>query len=154
MNELRELYQDLILDHGRSPRNFKVVSPLNASADGHNPLCGDKCSVTLYVDENNQIADIGFQGKGCAISTASSSMMTQALLGKSTEEANKLFKLFHALITEEHFVPTPDDEKLLGKLIIFAGVKDYPSRVKCATLAWHTVNAALNNKNDIPVSTE
>lgn len=152
MNDLRELYQELILDHGRSPRNLKKLEPCTSHADGHNPLCGDKCSVYLNLD-GHIIKDIGFQGNGCAISTASSSLMTQAVIGKSVEEAEKLFHVFHSLVTDDNYKLTPEDETLLGKLVIFAGVKDYPSRVKCATLAWHTINAAIKN-SETTVTTE
>jgi nitrogen fixation protein NifU and related proteins len=148
MNDaLRELYQEVILDHSKSPRNFHALSGPARSAKGHNPLCGDR--LTLYVDvEDGRIKDVAFEGAGCAISTASASMMTEALKGKTEAEAEKMFEGFHALVTGKSL-----SEEDLGKLAVFAGVRDYPVRVKCATLAWHTLRAALAQQEEA-VSTE
>ncbi len=149
MSDLRELYQAVILDHHKKPRNFRKPEGADQSAEGFNPLCGDK--VTIYVKvEDGVIRDIGFQGTGCAISTASASMMTEKLKGKTLAEAKDLFQEFHDLVTGA--APTPDEEHL-GKLAVFAGVREFPVRVKCATLAWHTLNAALQGERQT-VSTE
>jgi nitrogen fixation NifU-like protein len=142
MSELRELYQSTILDHNKSPRNFRVPNGANRRADGHNPLCGDKVSVYAAVD-GGTLRDVGFQGSGCAISTASASLMTQAVKGKSVAETLKLFDEFHALVTAGS---QPSDA--LGKLAVFAGVREYPMRVKCATLAWHTLRSALEGRQE------
>jgi nitrogen fixation NifU-like protein len=147
VSDLRDLYQEVILDHNKRPRNYRVLEPSTHHADGHNPLCGDKVTVYLEVADG-VIQDIAFQGSGCAISTASASLMTEALKGKPVAEVEHLFHDFHDAVTGE---ATPS--KALGKLSILAGVRDYPSRVKCATLAWHTVRAALE-KHSQPVSTE
>jgi nitrogen fixation NifU-like protein len=145
MNDLRDLYQEVILDHNRRPRNFGPLPAANHQAEGNNPLCGDR--VTVYVDvEEDRIRDVSFEGAGCAISTASASLMTEALKGRSVEEARQLFHGFHGLVTK-------GDEDDLGKLAVFTGVREYPMRVKCATLAWHTFMAALDAK-DQPVTTE
>ena len=146
MSELSELYQQVILDHNKKPRNFrKIESPTNL-AEGHNPLCGDQ--LTVYLDvEGNAVEDVAFEGSGCAISKASASMMTQAVKGKSKEQAEELFKEFHSMVTGE--LDEENTENHLGNLKIFAGVRDFPVRVKCATLAWHTLHAALNNKDQI-----
>jgi len=150
MSELRELYQELILDHGKNPRNLREVEDANCCADGHNPLCGDR--IRLYIKTHDgKIEDVAFEGAGCAISTASASMMTQALRGKTIFETEALFKRFHELVTGRSDVA--GDEAELGKLIVFAGVREFPVRVKCATLAWHTMLAALEKKDDA-VSTE
>jgi len=154
MSDLRELYQELILDHGRTPRNFRREEAANHHADGFNPLCGDQISLFVQVDADNRIQDVAFQGKGCAISTASASLMTQALKGKSLDDARTLFDHFHDMITgQENGDAASAHEEALGKLAVFSGVRDYPNRVKCATLAWHTLNAALDGKNE-PVTTE
>jgi len=147
--DLGDLYQEVILEHSKAPRNFRKPAESNHHAEGYNPLCGDRC--TVYIDmEGDAIRDIAFQGSGCAISRASASMMTQVLKGKSRAEAEKLFGEFHGLVTGKEAVPdTPD----LGKLKVFSGVSKFPARVKCATLAWHTLQSALDNK-DAPVSTE
>ena len=148
MNELRDLYQEVILDHNRRPRNFGALPSANHQAEGYNPLCGDK--VTVFLDlEDGCIRDLAFQGSGCAISTASASLMTEALKGRTAEEARALFHDFHGLVT------TGEGEGLeeLGKLAVFSGVREFPMRVKCATLAWHTLLAALDDKGQ-PVSTE
>jgi nitrogen fixation NifU-like protein len=150
MPDLRDLYQDVILEHSKAPRNFRELSAANHKAEGYNPLCGDH--FTVYVDvEGDSIRDIGFQGSGCAISKASASMMTQILKGKSTAEAEQLFARFHKLVTG---APTANgDQTELGKLAVFSGVSEFPVRVKCATLAWHTLHAALEGKQQT-VSTE
>ena len=139
MNELRDLYEEVILDHNRNPRNFpKRPDPLTHSAKGHNPLCGDQVEIHLTVTDG-VIADVGFEGDGCAISTASASMMTEALKGKTVEEARALFERVHHLLTDEEASADTD----IGKLAVLTGVREYPMRVKCATLAWHTLVAAL-----------
>jgi nitrogen fixation NifU-like protein len=150
MGDLRELYQTTILDHNKQPRNFRVPEGANREAAGHNPLCGDR--VTVYVRlEDGVVKDIGFQGNGCAISTASASLMTQVVKGHSVEEVQKLFDAFHELVTSD---PQREvDEDSVGKLAVLAGVREYPVRVKCATLAWHTLHAALEDSMGI-VSTE
>ncbi|QGM21502.1 SUF system NifU family Fe-S cluster assembly protein [Spiribacter sp. 2438] len=148
MSDLRALYQEVILDHNKHPRNFRAVDPHSHGADGHNPLCGDSLRLELRVDDNGMIQDIGFQGTGCAISMASASILTECLRGKTVEEARTLFDRFHRLVTEEATDSDPD----LGKLAVLAGVRDYPMRVKCATLPWHTLQAALQNQPE--VSTE
>jgi nitrogen fixation NifU-like protein len=150
VSEYAELYQQVILDHNQSPRNFRALRGDVHRADGHNPLCGDR--LTLYLDiRDGVVHDIGFEGSGCAISKASASMMTEAVKGKTAEEAEALFQAFHALVTGGT-APGPEDERL-GKLVVFAGVRDYPVRVKCATLAWHTLRVALE-KRAATVSTE
>ena len=146
MSDLRDLYQEVILDHNRVPRNFGKLPNANREAEGHNPLCGDRVRVSLHV-EGDRIEGIAFQGSGCAISTASASLMTEALKGRTVEEARRLFQGFHDLLT------AGGDADGLGKLAVFAGVREYPIRIKCATLAWHAVQAALDQQ-DHPVSTE
>jgi nitrogen fixation NifU-like protein len=150
-DELDELYQSLILDHNRSPRNRGPLAGANCCAEGYNPLCGDHVTVSIRV-ENGVVKDVKFEGSGCAISTASASLMTETLKGKTLEEAKALFEKFHGLLTGE----TVEDDQGpgLGKLAVFSGVCKYPSRVKCATLAWHTVHAALAKNGDDVVSTE
>jgi nitrogen fixation protein NifU and related proteins len=143
--DLRELYQDIILDHGQHPRNFRAQPEASHFANGHNPLCGDR--VTVYVTlDGDRIEDVSFQGRGCAISQASASLMTEILKGKTRAEAEALFKGFHARVTGGEAPPTPaplaDDIERLEPL---TGVKSYPARVKCATLAWHAFEAALKN---------
>jgi len=141
MSDLRELYQTTILDHNRQPRNFRVPAAANRSATGHNPLCGDRVSVHVEL-EDGVVKDVGFQGNGCAISTASASLMTQAVKGKPVADVRRLFDAFHALVTSD---PRREiDPDGVGKLAVFAGVREYPVRVKCATLAWHTLRAALD----------
>ena len=150
MSDLRELYQQLILDHNKSPRNFRELHDASHAAEGYNPLCGDH--LHLYVKlENDRVEDISFQGTGCAISKASASMMTSLVKGKTLEEAKALFQEFHGMVTG--CLDAPVDEDHLGKLMVFSGVGEYPARVKCATLAWHTLQAALA-ENERPVSTE
>jgi nitrogen fixation NifU-like protein len=148
MPDLRELYQELILEHSKSPRNYRRLAEANRKAEGYNPLCGDH--FTVYVQTSGDaIQDISFQGSGCAISKASASMMTQSLKGKTTQEARELFEHFHRAVTGEK----NGESAQLGKLSVFAGVAEFPTRVKCATLAWHTLEAALQGKQD-PISTE
>lgn len=148
MIDLRELYQEIIIDHNRNPRNHHVMADAHVQAKGYNPVCGDKLTVYLKLDHES-IQDISFLGCGCAISQASASLMTEALTGKTVPEAHQLFEQFHAMLTQE------DDSNMphLEKLKVLAGVRDFPARVKCATLAWHTLEAALK-KNVATVSTE
>lgn len=146
MTDLRELYQELIVDHSKRPRNFGKLDGATHEAEGFNPLCGDKVHVYLSI-EGGKVASARFEGSGCAISTASASMMTEALKGKSELEARKLFDSFHDLVLGA------GEGETLGKLKVFAGVRDYPARVKCASLAWHTLHNALDGKGDV-VSTE
>jgi nitrogen fixation NifU-like protein len=148
VRELRDLYQEVILEHSRKPRNFHALEAANHKAEGYNPLCGDH--FTVYVEVNDgAISDIGFQGSGCAISKASASMMTQMLKGKTETEAEGIFTRFHDLVTGQ----VPANEQELGKLAVFAGVSEFPLRVKCATLAWHALRAALKGEQEA-VSTE
>jgi nitrogen fixation NifU-like protein len=150
MAELNELYQQVILDHNKKPRNFKTISPADRVQEGYNPLCGDQ--ITLYLKLNgNLIEDVGFQGMGCAISKASTSMMTMAIKGKTREEAELLFGEFHRMIKGE--LDPETDPHHLGRLKILAGVSEFPARVKCASLSWHTLRAALEGKAET-VSTE
>jgi nitrogen fixation NifU-like protein len=150
MADLRELYQELVIDHSKRPRNFHKLEGANLTAQGYNPLCGDR--VTIYLKfQDGRVQDIAFEGSGCAISTASTSMMTEALKGKSKQEAEALFETFHNLVTgvSESEAGAPP----LGKLEVFSKVSDYPVRVKCATLAWHAMRAALEGTGNV-VSTE
>jgi nitrogen fixation NifU-like protein len=150
MSELRELYQQVILDHNRKPRNFRKLEGANRTAEGYNPLCGDQITLSLDV-EDGVIKDAAFQGTGCAISKAAASMMTASVIGKPAAEAQALFRRVHAMLTAE---PNGDAAaRDLGKLAVFAGVREFPSRIKCATLAWHTLQAALGGAAH-PVSTE
>ena len=142
MSDLRDLYQEVILDHNRRPRNFRALGDASHSAEGYNPLCGDR--LTLYLKlAGDTIADVAFEGSGCAISKASASMMTDALKGKSVAEAKALFERFHRMVT------TPPDQPVedLGKLSVLSGVREFPVRVKCASLAWHTLKAAMANEH-------
>lgn len=148
MSDLRELYQEVILDHNRRPRNFGPLEDAMLHADGHNPLCGDKLTVALNITDDI-VTDIRFEGSGCAISKASASLMTEGIKGKTVDEVKALFERFHQLVTDQQ---APTDASL-GKLAVFAGVRDYPARVKCAILAWHTLLAAVDKKQD-PISTE
>ena len=145
---LRELYQEIILDHYKRPRNHGCVEGATAHGEGHNPLCGDRIEVTLKL-ENDIVTEIAFDGAGCAISTASASLMTELVKGKSRSEVNRLFREFRTVVTEPD-ADLPDD---LGDLAALAGVREHPVRIKCATLAWHTLNAALAGE-DAPVKTE
>ena len=148
MAGLRDLYQEVILEHRKVPRNYREIAGADHKAEGFNPLCGDRFTVYLHLD-GDTIRDISFQGSGCAISKASASMMTQILKGKSRREAEKLFGNFHDLVTGNGH---PSEEEM-GKLAVFSGVSEFPARVKCATLAWHTLQAALAGQQDA-VSTE
>jgi len=143
MQELRELYQTVILDHNKKPRNFARPPGANRMAHGHNPLCGDKLEVFAELDDG-VLRDVGFQGSGCAISKASASLMTEAVKGKTLAEVERLFEGFHRVVTSE--ARTPVDVSGLGKLKVLAGVREFPMRVKCATLAWHTLRAALHGE--------
>ncbi len=147
MTELNDLYHDIILDHGKRPRNFRKMDQESAHAEGYNPLCGDKISLQLKLD-GGVVTDVAFQGSGCAISTASASLMTETLKGKTRAQAERLFERFHQLLTGDG--AAADD---LGKLVVFSGVRQYPIRVKCATLPWHTMRAALGGLAEV-VSTE
>lgn len=140
MNSLKTLYQEVILDHSKKPRHFYALEPCTHEARGHNPLCGDKLKVFARVD-GDIISEVSFVGDGCAISKASASIMTELARGKTLDEFRELYAQFHQIATTQD--PIPDD---MGKLAVLAGVRDYPSRVKCATLAWHTLDAALNNQ--------
>jgi nitrogen fixation NifU-like protein len=146
--DLKELYRDVILDHNKRPRNFGKLEAADAHADGHNPLCGDRLTVFLKMD-GDRVEDIRFEGKGCAISTASASMMTEAIKGKDKADIGDLFGKIHSLLTRQDAVADP----ALGKLAALSGVREYPARVKCASLCWHTLNAALD-KGAATVSTE
>jgi len=150
MSDLRDLYQDVILEHSKAPRNYRELPAANHKAEGFNPLCGDRFTVYVAL-EGDAIRDISFQGSGCAISKASASMMTQIVKGKTMAEAEKIFGRFHEMVTGH--APAGGTESELGKLTVFSGVSEFPVRVKCATLAWHTLHAALEGKQD-PVSTE
>ena len=141
MSGLNELYQEVILDHNKRPRNFRTIEPASHRAEGHNPLCGDRLALYVQVSSGT-IEDVAFQGSGCAISKASASLMTDAVKGQTVEDANALFDRFHAMVT------TPPDQPVenLGKLSVLAGVREFPVRVKCASLCWHTLKAALNRE--------
>jgi nitrogen fixation NifU-like protein len=154
MSDLRELYQEQILDHNKQPRNFRAIAEPTTHAEGHNRSCGDQLTVYLKLDDG-VIQDISFEGKGCAISKASASMMTAALKGKTIKEAEAIFESFHDMVAGEEELEAEELEQL-GKLAAFAGVREYPSRVKCASLPWHTLHAALENPeaSEAPVSTE
>ncbi len=145
MSDLRDLYQEVILDHNKSPRNFRAIEHADRHAHGDNPLCGDVVDVYAEV-EGGRITDLAFQGSGCAISQASASLMTDVVKGKSVSDARHLVERFRALLTEEDGDGAAPEE--LGKLAVFTGVKDYPMRVKCATLAWHTLAAALDRESE------
>ena len=150
MSELQELYQEIVMEHNRKPRNFRKLEDFSKSADGFNPFCGDSIEVYLKLD-GDVITDVGFQGSGCAISRASSSLMTESIKGKRREEADKLFAAFHGMITRG---PEGDfDSAELGDLEVLAGVSEFPTRIKCATLSWHTLRGALEER-DATVSTE
>jgi len=151
MGELRELYQEVILDHSKRPRNFGELAGANRKAEGYNPLCGDRETVFIRL-EDDLLRDVGFRGAGCAISTASASMMTETVKGKTRAQAEALFERFHDLITGKDGGKTPGAPEL-GKLAVFSGVREFPVRVKCATLPWHTLKAALAGE-ETTVSTE
>jgi nitrogen fixation NifU-like protein len=146
--ELKDLYRDVILDHNRKPRNFGHLEHADTHADGHNPLCGDRLTIELKMN-GDRVEDVRFEGKGCAISTASASLMTEAIKGKDRGAIGALFTRVHTLLTDQNAVPSPE----LGKLAALSGVREFPARVKCASLCWHTLNAALE-KGDATVSTE
>lgn len=149
MSTLSDLYQEVILDHNRRPRNFRALDGATRTQEGFNPLCGDR--LTLYVQlEGERIADLAFQGSGCAISKASASLMTEALKGKSVDEARTLFDRFHQMVTSAPTEQVPE----MGKLSVLAGVREFPMRIKCASLAWHTLRAAVSDEQALPVSTE
>jgi nitrogen fixation NifU-like protein len=146
MDELRELYQTMILDHNKNPRNFRALDDATGQAEGHNPLCGD--SLTVYVRmDGDTVADVAFEGSGCAISTASASLMTEFAKGQSAEQVEESFEQFHQLVTGS--MSKDVDASDLGKLAVFSGVREFPVRVKCATLAWHTLRSALAGHGDI-----
>jgi nitrogen fixation protein NifU and related proteins len=149
MADLRELYQEIILEHSKQPRNYRALPGAQHKAEGYNPLCGDHFTVYVSVD-GDTIRDVSFEGSGCAISKASASMMTQTLKGKSRPEAEKIFERFHKLVTGR---AESNGGESLGKLAAFSGVSEFPVRVKCATLAWHTLQAALKDQHET-VSTE
>jgi nitrogen fixation NifU-like protein len=149
MDEMRELYQDTILDHHKHPRNFRKLEK-GSSSEGYNPLCGDRITVYVLLD-GDVIEDVAFEGSGCAICTASASVMTEMLKGKTTEDAKRLFGQFHDLVTGDPSEKASTEG--LGKIAVFFGVREYPVRIKCATLAWHTLKAALEGKSD-SISTE
>ncbi len=149
MSELSDLYQEVILDHNRRPRNFRTIDPATNTQDGFNPLCGDRLTLYLTID-GNVIKDVAFQGSGCAISKASASLMTEAIKGKTVDQARAVFDRFQAMITSDHEGPTDD----LGKLKVLAGVREFPTRIKCASLAWHTMKAAVAHEGANPVLTE
>ena len=155
MSELRDLYQQVILDHNKRPCNFRVMDDCHHTAEGFNPLCGDRVTMYLKLD-SDVVTDISFQGTGCAISTASASMLTEALKGKSRAHAEAVFKRFHKMVTRDGTGGDDAsliDDPLLGKLAVFGGVCEFPMRVKCATLAWHTLTAALKGADET-VTTE
>jgi nitrogen fixation protein NifU and related proteins len=147
--DLRDLYREVILDHNKSPRLFGRLEPADSSADGHNPLCGDRLHITVRLAQD-RLEDVRFEGKGCAISVASASLMCEAVKGKSRDEIAHLFGEIHAVLTR-HDAPVPED---LGKLAALSGVREFPVRVKCASLCWHTLNAALDHRSDTAVKTE
>ena len=147
--DLKDLYRDVIVDHNRNPRNFGKLEPADAHADGHNPLCGDRLSVYVNLD-GDRLHEVKFNGSGCAISVASASLLTEAVKGKTRDEVKDLFEDMHALLTQQDAKVDPDK---LGKLAALSGVREFPARVKCASLCWHTLNAALDRAAE-PVSTE
>ena len=148
MSDLRELYQEIILDHNRSPRNFGVLDDSNRTAKGHNPLCGDVVTIYLLL-KDGMVEKLHFEGKGCAISIASASIMTELIVGKTVAEANALFQSFHNFVAGDVAVELHEN---LEELRVLAGVRDFPMRVKCATLAWHSMVAALNGKSETVVT--
>ncbi len=151
MSDLRELYQEVILDHNKRPRNFGGLAGANHHASGHNPLCGDRLTVHVRVEEG-RVVDISFEGAGCAISKASASLMTDAIKGRPIAEVEELFREFHDMVTSDiHHLPNAEK---LKKLAAFAGVREFPTRVKCASLAWHTLHAALESREEAVVTTE
>lgn len=151
MFSLGDLYQQVIIDHTKSPRNFGKLDPCNHDAEGYNPLCGDQLHVYLQVNEQGVIEDIKFEGQGCSISTASASLMTESLKGKTMVDFERLFRAFHEMATAD--LSEEPDQEALGKLAVLAGVKEFPSRIKCATLCWHTLKSAMENTTK-PARTE
>jgi len=153
MNEIQELYQQVILDHNKNPRNYGEIADATNIAEGHNPLCGDHIKITAII-ENDIIKDLKFKGSGCAISKASASIMSTLVIGKTVEEAKKLFNVFHKIVTSD--IRDRIETIELGKMAVFAGVREYPARVKCASLSWHTLMQALDKaqKDSTKVSTE
>ncbi len=154
---LRDLYQEVILDHGRHPRNHRHPPEANLSARGYNPLCGDQVTVYLAADESGSIRDVAFEGQGCAISIASASMMTEVLRGKTADEARRLFDDFHRLCTEDGFTleqAATEDQEALERLQVLSGVREFPVRVKCATLAWHAMTSALSDGGEATTEQE
>jgi nitrogen fixation protein NifU and related proteins len=151
MSDLRELYQEVILDHNRRPRNFRTIEHPSRMARGHNPFCGDRLTLFLTID-GDRIADAAFEGSGCAISKASASLMTEAVRGKTVAQAEALFGRFHEMVTAPADVPVSTEG--LGKLAVFAGVREYPARVKCASLAWHTMKNAMAAAEEVAVTEE
>ncbi len=148
-DHIRELYQEVILDHGKNPRNFGRLEDATCEADGNNPLCGDKLTVFVKVDADQKIEDASFEGRGCAISVASASMMTNIVTGKKIAEVDELFDIFHKMCKGEEIINTPEVfEDDIEKLMVLSGVKQFPMRVKCATLAWHAINAAVHGEED------
>jgi nitrogen fixation NifU-like protein len=150
MQDLHDLYQEVILDHNKRPRNFGPLPDATQSAKGHNPLCGDKLTLSLKI-AGDTIENVSFEGSGCAISKASASLMTDAIKGRTIDEATRLFDLFHQMVTTP--MDQPIDEDAVGKLAVLGGVREFPARVKCASLAWHTLKAALTHTQE-PAKTE
>jgi len=150
MSDLRSLYQEVILDHSKKPHNYRVMDNADREADGYNPLCGDRVRIYLKLD-GDRISDVSFRGSGCAISTASASILTDTLKGKTQAEADALFETFHDLVTGKDLAN--GESSVLGKLAVFSGVSEFPARVKCATLAWHTMRSALAGNPEV-TSTE
>lgn len=144
MSDLRELYQEVILDHGKRPRNFRVPEGANRESEGYNPLCGDRIAVKARLEDSGVVTDVGFQGEGCAISQAAASTMTETIKGMSAADIKALFDTYHAVVTGSAEAEKAMEE--LGKLAVFAGVAEFPMRVKCATLAWHTLQEALEGE--------
>ena len=151
MFDLRDLYQQVIVDHNKSPRNFGKLEPCNHDAEGDNPLCGDKLHVYLQVDDNGIVEDVRFEGEGCAISIASASLMTEAIKGRPIAEFETLFKEFQHMVTSD--LNEPPNEQGLGKLAVLSGVREFPSRIKCAILCWHTLKSAVQDSAE-PAKTE
>lgn len=149
-DDIRELYQEVILDHGKNPRNFGRPDDATAEADGNNPLCGDKLTVFVKVGVDQQIEKAAFEGRGCAISVASASMMTDIVIGKKITEVDALFDIFHKMCKGEEVSDAPEEfEDDIDKLMVLSGVKQFPMRVKCATLAWHAINAAVHGEKAV-----
>jgi nitrogen fixation NifU-like protein len=151
LDEIRDLYQEVVFDHNRNPRNFRVMEDANRKIEGFNPLCGDRITLYVKVSDAGVIEDLSFQGSGCAISTASASLMTEIVRGQTEQEAEHLFDVFHRITTGKNDEAINLEE--IGKLAVLAGVRAYPARVKCATLAWHSLQAALKNEGEA-ISTE